>query len=401
MPALVIAAHGTRDQIGEQTARDFTTRVGRMLPDYQVSCGFVELSQPSVPEAIKTALADTDHVVVVPLMIGTGIHSRDDIPGFISDVRDEFPNARIDYSRHLGREELLFEAVSQRIDAAMAEWNRADTALVWIGRGARVPQSNYDHLRLGERWEMRQEWHSVHSGFIQVTTPSLPDSLDAAYESGARQILVMGHWLFPGRLRTWTFEQSEAWAKAHPDAEVRVAEVIGDCDELATLVVRRFRETSVIPPAGGSPAYLAGLLLDGRDVLVIGGGRVAERRTRGLIQAGARVHLVSPEVTDTIAAWAEAGLVTWSQRAFVESDLDRVWYVVAAANDPAVNKAAGLGAEARHTFCVRADEGWGGSAWTPATFHTDGSTVGVISTRDPLTSRDLRNQIAESLTAGG
>ena len=399
MPALVIAAHGTRDAEGEQTARDLVARVARMLPETHVSVGFVELSEPSVPDAVRTALETTDHVVVVPLMMGTGIHSRDDIPGFIAEVREQHPGARIDYSRHLGREELLFQAVNQRIDAAMAEWKRQDTALVWIGRGARVPQSNHDHLRLGTEWQRRNEWHSVHSGFIQVTNPSLPEALDAAHASGAKQVLAMGHWLFPGRLRTWTFERSEAWAAQHPGVAVRVAEVIGDCDELAQLVVRRFRETSVIEPSGGSPAYLAGLLLDGRNVLVTGGGPVAERRARGLIQAGARVHLVAPEVSDEIATWAEAGLVRWSQREFEEADLDDAWYVVAASDDPAANKIAADGAEARHTFCVRADEAWGGSAWTPATFHADGSTVGVIGQRDPKGTRQLRDRLQTALVA--
>lgn len=399
MTALVIAAHGTRDAEGEATARAHVERVAAMLPETRVHVGFVELSQPSVPMAIAKALEETDHVVVVPLMIGTGIHSRDDIPEFIADVQASHLEATIQYSRHLGREDLLFQAVTQRIDGAMAEWKREDTALVWIGRGARVPQSNHDHLRLGDRWERDGGWQSVHSGFIQVTTPSLPEALDAAHASGAKQILVMGHWLFPGRLRTWTLEQSEAWAAEHSDIEVRVADVIGDCDELAQLVVRRFQETAHLPPREGSPAYLSGLLLDGRDVLVTGGGPVAERRARGLIEAGARVHLVAPEVTDSIATWAKAGLLSWSQRKFEESDLDGAWYVVAATDDAEANKLAAHGAEARHTFCVRADEAWGGSAWTPATTHADDTSVGVIGRREPLRSRELRDQIASALDA--
>ena len=397
MTALVIAAHGTRDADGERTARALTRRVAGLLPDTDVRVGFVELSEPSVPDAVGAALAHTDHVVVVPLMIGTGIHTRDDIPGFLAEARRRHPGARIDYSRHLGREELLRQAIDQRIDAAMGEWRRADTAFVWIGRGARVPQSNHDHLRLAERWEARDEWASVHPGFIQVTTPTLPDALDAAGATGARQVLVFGHWLFPGRLRTWTFEQSHHWAEAHPGVEVRVAEVIGDCDELAQLVVRRFRETSVLPPAGGSPAFVAGLLLDGRDVLVVGGGPVAERRTEGLLQARARVRLVAPVVTDRIAELADAGLVAWQRRRFEEADLDGAWYFVAPTDDPATNKLAADGAEARRTFCVRADEAWGGSAWTPAAFHTHGSTVAVIGRRDPRRTRELRNRIAAAL----
>ena len=47
----------------------------------------------------------------------------------------------------------------------------------------------------------------------------------------------------------------------HPDAEVRVAEVIGACDELARVVADRYRETLMDAPGVGAPAYLSGLRL--------------------------------------------------------------------------------------------------------------------------------------------
>lgn len=397
MTALVIAAHGTRDAEGEKVAHDLVARVAELLPDTPVSVGFVELSLPSVPDAVAAALENDDHVVVVPLMLGTGMHSRDDIPGFIREVRETHPNARIDYSRHLGREELLARAVERRLGEALGDWDPAETALVWIGRGALVPQSNQDHVMLGERFERSGRWHSVHSGFIQVTEPRIPETLDNAYASGAKQILVMGHWLFPGRLRTWTFEQSEAWAEKHPDTQVRIAEVIGACDELAELVVRRFQETAVVPPVGGSPVYLSGLLIDGRDVLIVGAGPVALRRARGLIEARAYVHIVAPEATPELEDWAARGVIDWQRREFQESDLDDKWYVVAATDNPEVNRAVAESCERRHTFCVRADRAWGGSAWTPATTRVGATTVGVISRRDPKHTRELRDHLAEYL----
>ena len=71
---------------------------------------------------------------------------------------------------------------------------------------------------------------------------------------------------------------------------------------------RRARTTA------GSPAYLTGLLLRDRKVVVVGGGCVARRRVPKLLDAGARVEVISPEVHSRLAGLAEAGAITWHAR---------------------------------------------------------------------------------------
>ena len=320
---------------------------------------------------------------------------------FIDEARAAVPGAHVDYAAHLGPHPRLIEAVEARLRTAAGDWAEAETAVVFIGRGALVPEANADHVRLGRMVFERGEWASVETGFIQVTRPSLPDTLDKAYAQGARRIVVMGHWLFPGRLRKWTVAQSQEWAAAHPEAEVRVAEVIGACPELADVVVERYREMLPEAPPMGSPTYLAGLLLRNREVLVIGGGRVAERRVPRLLEAGARVRLVSPELTPSLRALAEEGRFDWVPRAFLDSDLGEAWYVLAATNDPTVNRAAAELAERHLRFCVRADDAERGTAWTPATADAHGLTVAVIGNRDPRLSRAVRDAVMHTVTGHG
>lgn len=151
------------------------------------------------------------------------------------------------------------------------------------------------------------------------------------------------------------------------------------------------------PPPSGSPAYLSGLLLAGRDVLVVGAGAVVERRLGRLLEVGAHVRVVAPEATPAIAALDSEGRIAWRRRTFVDGDLDGAWYVVAATDSTEVNAAVAAGAEARHTFCVRCDDAPAGSAWTPATRNIDDVTVAVIGNRDPKRSRRLLGVIAEAL----
>ena len=144
--------------------------------------------------------------------------------------------------------------------------------------------------------------------------------------------------------------------------------------------------------------YLAGLVLTGRKVVVVGGGHVAQRRVSGLLGAGADVTVVSLEVTPALEGLA--GELTLVLREFTETDLDGAWYVVAATDDPAVNARVVAAADARHTFCVRADDALGGTAWTPAVGHHGSVTVGVLGNREPRKSASLRDDIVTALRDG-
>ena len=57
----------------------------------------------------------------------------------------------------------------------------------------------------------------------------------------------------------------------------------------------------------GSPAYLVGLLLAGRRVVVVGAGRVAARRVPRLVEAGAVVEVIAPAVRPDLQALADSG----------------------------------------------------------------------------------------------
>ena len=151
-------------------------------------------------------------------------------------------------------------------------------------------------------------------------------------------------------------------------------------------------------PGDDPHPYLAGLVLTGRKVVVVGGGHVAQRRVSGLLGAGADVTVVSLDVTPALEGLA--GELTLVLREFTEADLDGAWYVVAATDDPAVNARVVAAADARHTFCVRADDALGGTAWTPAVGHHGTVTVGVLGNREPRKSASLRDDIVTALRDG-
>ncbi|MET8639678.1 uroporphyrinogen-III C-methyltransferase [Streptomyces sp. NPDC004675] len=152
------------------------------------------------------------------------------------------------------------------------------------------------------------------------------------------------------------------------------------------------------------PPYPVGLRLSGRRVVVLGGGQVAQRRLPALIAAGADVLLVSPEATPSVEAMADAGEVTWLKRPFRPGDLEGAWYALIAASDPEANAAASAEAERRRVWCVRSDDADAATAWTPATGHSEGVTVAVLTTvakgRDPRHTAAVRDAVVEGLRDG-
>ncbi len=149
------------------------------------------------------------------------------------------------------------------------------------------------------------------------------------------------------------------------------------------------------------PAYLAGLDLAGRTVVVVGAGSVAQRRLPALLACGARVTVVSPAARPAIEAMADEGRLTWIRRGYTAGDLAGAWYVLAAADDRSVNAAVSAEAEQQRTFCVRADDGAAGSAVTPAAATVDGVSIGVLGAGDHRRSAAVRDGLAAALRGEG
>jgi uroporphyrin-III C-methyltransferase / precorrin-2 dehydrogenase / sirohydrochlorin ferrochelatase len=146
--------------------------------------------------------------------------------------------------------------------------------------------------------------------------------------------------------------------------------------------------------------YPVGLRLEGRRVVVVGGGRVAQRRIPSLLAAGARVEVVSPVTTPAVEGHARAGELVWHARDYRRGDIDGAWYVVVATDRRDVNEQISAEAEARRIFCVRSDDAEAATAWTPATGRHGPLTVSVLGSRDPKRSAAVRDEILTRLRSG-
>jgi siroheme synthase-like protein len=116
------------------------------------------------------------------------------------------------------------------------------------------------------------------------------------------------------------------------------------------------------------------LKLEGRRVLVVGGGPVAAGKLRALLDAGARVTVVAPAIVDQIEVLAAELRI--DRRPFAPGDLDGAWYVVAAA-PPDVNRAVAREAERRGLFVNAVDDLENASAYMGAIVTRAGVTIAL------------------------
>jgi uroporphyrin-III C-methyltransferase / precorrin-2 dehydrogenase / sirohydrochlorin ferrochelatase len=144
-------------------------------------------------------------------------------------------------------------------------------------------------------------------------------------------------------------------------------------------------------------AYLVGLRLAGKKVVVVGGGTVAQRRLPLLIASGADVHVITRAATRAVEAMTG---ITLSLRDYRDGDLDGAWYAIAATDVADVNAAVVAEADRRRIFCVRADIAVEGTAVTPASFDYAGLAVGVLAGGEHRRSAAIRTAIHEALQRG-
>jgi siroheme synthase-like protein len=102
--------------------------------------------------------------------------------------------------------------------------------------------------------------------------------------------------------------------------------------------------------------YPVSLDLSGRRCVVVGGGTIAERRIEGLLEAGAVVTVVSPELTPGLADSAAAGRIRHVARAYQAGDLTAAELAFTAVDDPAVSPAVALEAHERGVWLNAADD---------------------------------------------
>lgn len=146
------------------------------------------------------------------------------------------------------------------------------------------------------------------------------------------------------------------------------------------------------------PYYPVFLDVSGKHCVVVGGGKVAQRKIQSLTKAQARVIVVAPEITPLLRQLAEKGSILWFQRRFKPSDLRGCILAIGATNDAQVNRTV-FNAASRRKIPVNLVDSTPNSSFIVPSVLKKGPLLIAVSTAgaSPALARKIRQDISRHI----
>jgi len=143
--------------------------------------------------------------------------------------------------------------------------------------------------------------------------------------------------------------------------------------------------------------YPVNLNINGRNCLVVGGGGVASRKVKSLLDCGAKVTVVSPAFADALQHLSDHPCVRLVKRPYASDDLDGMFLVIGATDDMALNRRINADAESRQMLCNIADVPEVCNFILPSVIR-QGDFMLTISTsgKSPAFAKHLRRQLQDA-----
>jgi sirohydrochlorin cobaltochelatase len=111
--ALVLFAHGSRDPDWAAPFREIQTRVRSQTPEVEVELAFLELMQPSLPDAVeRLVLSGNRQITVAPLFMAQGAHLKRDLSKLIAELRETHAGITFRLLPAAGEAERVIDALS-------------------------------------------------------------------------------------------------------------------------------------------------------------------------------------------------------------------------------------------------------------------------------------------------
>ena len=280
-PPLLLIGQGSNDDADSAEFGRFVHRLRcRLDPTAtDVSGGYLERASPRLSESVASLVARGHHrLVALPLSLS---RVGEDLPAAMAREQQIHPTLMYDYGRPLGPDPRVLSLLAERLTDAAAEMTprprplelvgarprlRAvdtshieippahiepgETAVVLVGEGSTDPTANAEVHRVSRLfWETHAyDFMTVETAFVSLTPPGVPGGLERCRRLGARRVIVVPYLLFAGGMLERVWAQALAYGAGHPHLDIRCAEVIGDCETLADVVIDRYEEALQLVP---------------------------------------------------------------------------------------------------------------------------------------------------------
>ncbi|WP_327590029.1 sirohydrochlorin chelatase [Nonomuraea sp. NBC_00507] len=278
-PPLLLIGQGSHDDAYAAEFGRFVHRLRCRLDHLaaDVSGGYLERATPRLSDSVASLVARGHHrLVALPLSLS---RVSDDFSAAMELEQKRHPTLMYDYGRPLGPDPRVLALLAERLNEAAAEISKparplelvgarprlravdtlleeslhvepGETAVVLVGEGSTDASANAEVHRVSRLfWEMHAyDFMTVETAFVSVTPPGVPGGLERCRRLGAKRVIVVPYLLFAGGMLERVWAQALAYGAGHPDLDIRCAEVIGDCETLADVVIDRYEEALQFVP---------------------------------------------------------------------------------------------------------------------------------------------------------
>ena len=130
--------------------------------------------------------------------------------------------------------------------------------------------------------------------------------------------------------------------------------------------------------------------------MVVGGGQVGTRKVNTLLECGARVTVISPQVTSVLSALADQGRIDLELRAYRSTDLDKAFLIIGATDDQVLNRRIHRDAEAAQRLCNIADQPALCNFVLPSIINQGDLSIAISTAgKSPAFAKHLRRQLTD------
>ncbi|MBM3524761.1 MAG: sirohydrochlorin chelatase [Alphaproteobacteria bacterium] len=242
----MICGHGSRD---DDATREFAHLVERLRPrlPHPVEYGYLEFARPIIRDGLaKLVQGGARKILAQPAMLFAAGHVKNDLPWELNTFASETPGVSVEYGRDLALDLKLLEAARARVEEAerssRKNIERADTALVVVGRGTNDPDANSNIAKV-----MRMLWEGMGFGwgavaYSGVAYPRVNAALARIARMGFKRVIVFPYFLFTGVLVKRIYTQTDEIAALAPDIEFIKAGYLNDHPLVIDAFIERIGE---------------------------------------------------------------------------------------------------------------------------------------------------------------
>lgn len=201
MQAILYVAHGTRVQRGVEEAIQFIKDTQKKINVAIQEIAFLELVEPDILQGIQNCVRQgATRIAVVPILLLTAQHAKEDIPKEVANARRIFPNVQFTIGHPFGVHEKCIDTIYERIVTQPIEI-MPNAEVLLVGRGSSDVAVARDLGEIGQRLQRKYHFNHVSTCFLYGTGPSFEESLIDMKKRKVTQLYIVPYLLFTGLLK--------------------------------------------------------------------------------------------------------------------------------------------------------------------------------------------------------